>query len=76
MVLIIIGYGFVDFEHPVSAENAVKSLISQGVQAQMAKCTDTNRAKGTLSKAGSIVNYVPSFNYLVMTLVFVSFFLE
>ncbi|XP_075592244.1 uncharacterized protein LOC124499479 isoform X6 [Dermatophagoides farinae] len=39
------GYGFVDFDNPNSAEQAVKSLISQGVQAQMAKCTDTNRNK-------------------------------
>lgn len=45
------GYGFVDFEHPLSAENAVKSLISQGVQAQMAKCTDTNRNKNAMSKS-------------------------
>lgn len=45
-----LGYGFVDFEHPISAENAVKSLLSQGVQAQMAKCTDTNRNKNQTSK--------------------------
>lgn len=32
-----IGYGFVDFESPVAAENAVKNLQAQGVQAQMAK---------------------------------------
>ena len=31
------GYGFVDFESPMSAETAVKALQSQGVQAQMAK---------------------------------------
>ncbi|GFU37407.1 protein alan shepard [Trichonephila clavipes] len=31
------GYGFVDFESPVSAEAAVKALANQGVQAQMAK---------------------------------------
>jgi RNA recognition motif-containing protein len=39
------GYGFVDFESPIAAENAVKNLQAQGVQAQMAKCTDTNRNK-------------------------------
>jgi RNA recognition motif-containing protein len=39
------GYGFVDFESPIAAENAVKNLQTQGVQAQMAKCTDTNRNK-------------------------------
>ncbi|XP_013775371.1 RNA-binding motif, single-stranded-interacting protein 1-like isoform X1 [Limulus polyphemus] len=31
------GYGFVDFESPLEAENAVKLLQAQGVQAQMAK---------------------------------------
>ncbi|CAG2103999.1 unnamed protein product [Medioppia subpectinata] len=31
------GYGFVDFESPIAAENAVKNLQTQGVQAQMAK---------------------------------------
>jgi len=31
------GYGFVDFELPMSAEAAVKALTAQGVQAQMAK---------------------------------------
>lgn len=31
------GYGFVDFESPTAAEAAVKTLQSQGVQAQMAK---------------------------------------
>ncbi|XP_076361469.1 RNA-binding motif, single-stranded-interacting protein 1-like isoform X5 [Tachypleus tridentatus] len=31
------GYGFVDFESPLEAENAVKALQTQGVQAQMAK---------------------------------------
>uniref|UniRef100_A0A834R236 Protein alan shepard n=1 Tax=Sarcoptes scabiei TaxID=52283 RepID=A0A834R236_SARSC len=39
------GYGFVDFDSPIAAEQAVKSLISQGVQAQMAKCADVNRGK-------------------------------
>ncbi|XP_053204247.1 RNA-binding motif, single-stranded-interacting protein 2-like isoform X2 [Panonychus citri] len=31
------GYGFVDFESPVSAETAVKHLQTRGIQAQMAK---------------------------------------
>ncbi|XP_065338515.1 RNA-binding motif, single-stranded-interacting protein 1 isoform X4 [Cloeon dipterum] len=31
------GYGFVDFESPVAAETAVKSLQAKGIQAQMAK---------------------------------------
>lgn len=31
------GYGFVDFESPLSAETAVKHLQTRGVQAQMAK---------------------------------------
>ncbi|XP_022916231.1 protein alan shepard isoform X3 [Onthophagus taurus] len=31
------GYGFVDFEHPTSAEGAVKALTAANVQAQMAK---------------------------------------
>ncbi|XP_026462488.1 protein alan shepard-like isoform X2 [Ctenocephalides felis] len=31
------GYGFVDFELPQSAENAVKGLQAKGIQAQMAK---------------------------------------
>lgn len=31
------GYGFVDFETPACAENAVKGLQSKGIQAQMAK---------------------------------------
>ena len=40
-ILGCLGYGFVDFESPLAAENAVKNLQTQGVQAQMAKvCTD------------------------------------
>lgn len=39
-----------DFENPYSADAAVKSLSSQGVQAQMAKCTETNRHKNSMSK--------------------------
>ncbi|KAK7600954.1 hypothetical protein V9T40_008395 [Parthenolecanium corni] len=31
------GYGFVDFESDISAENAVKGLQAKGIQAQMAK---------------------------------------
>lgn len=31
------GYGFVDFESPNAAEDAVKALQDQGIQAQMAK---------------------------------------
>lgn len=31
------GYGFVDFDSPVAAENAVKQLQLQGIEAQMAK---------------------------------------
>lgn len=31
------GYGFVDFESPAYAENAVKSLQAKGIKAQMAK---------------------------------------
>ncbi|GFS57709.1 protein alan shepard [Trichonephila inaurata madagascariensis] len=37
------GYGFVDFESPVSAEAAVKALANQGVQAQMAKVCYTRQ---------------------------------
>lgn len=32
-----LGYGFVDFESPIAAENAVAELQKQGIQAQMAK---------------------------------------
>ncbi|XP_015524127.1 protein alan shepard isoform X10 [Neodiprion lecontei] len=31
------GYGFVDFESPLAADNAVKALMAKGIQAQMAK---------------------------------------
>ncbi|RXG61924.1 Protein alan shepard [Armadillidium vulgare] len=31
------GYGFVDFENPISAEKAVKGLTAANIQAQMAK---------------------------------------
>lgn len=31
------GYGFVDFDSPVSAQKAVAALKNNGVQAQMAK---------------------------------------
>lgn len=31
------GYGFVDFESPIAAEQAVKHLQTHGIQAQMAK---------------------------------------
>lgn len=37
------GYGFVDFEHPASAEGAVKALTAQNVQAQMAKVGNSPR---------------------------------
>ncbi|XP_015781970.1 RNA-binding motif, single-stranded-interacting protein 2 isoform X2 [Tetranychus urticae] len=52
------GYGFVDFESPLSAETAVKHLQTRGVQAQMAKCTDTSRGKSTsVIASNSIANY-------------------
>ncbi|RWS17864.1 RNA-binding motif: single-stranded-interacting protein 1-like isoform X2 [Dinothrombium tinctorium] len=58
------GYGFVDFESPLAAEAAVKSLQSSGVQAQMAKCTDTSRVKNTISKASnSVANSATIMNY-------------
>ncbi|XP_054164010.1 RNA-binding motif, single-stranded-interacting protein 2-like isoform X3 [Oppia nitens] len=50
------GYGFVDFESPIAAENAVKNLQTQGVQAQMAKCTDTNRNKLSSSSTSPQTN--------------------
>lgn len=31
------GYGFVDFDSPTYAEQAVKGLLARGIQAQMAK---------------------------------------
>lgn len=34
---ISLGYGFVDFEHPQSAQAAVAALTAKGIQAQMAK---------------------------------------
>jgi RNA recognition motif-containing protein len=34
---ISLGYGFVDFEHPQSAQTAVAALTTNGIQAQMAK---------------------------------------
>ena len=34
---ISLGYGFVDFEHPQSAQTAVAALTAKGIQAQMAK---------------------------------------
>lgn len=37
------GYGFVDFEHPGAAEGAVKALIAQNIQAQMAKVGNSPR---------------------------------
>lgn len=37
VLLSFAGYGFVDFESPASAEGAVKALIANNVQAQMAK---------------------------------------
>lgn len=33
----VAGYGFVDFESNMCAENAVKGLQAKGIQAQMAK---------------------------------------
>lgn len=36
-IVFIAGYGFVDFENDVCAENAVKGLQAKGIQAQMAK---------------------------------------
>ncbi|RWS29947.1 protein alan shepard-like isoform X12 [Leptotrombidium deliense] len=58
------GYGFVDFESPMAAENAVKSLQNSGVQAQMAKCTDTSRVKNSVTKASnSVANSAAVLNY-------------
>lgn len=37
ILLVFSGYGFVDFEVPLAAEQAVKALQAQGIQAQMAK---------------------------------------
>ncbi|XP_074603775.1 RNA binding motif single stranded interacting protein alan shepard isoform X1 [Brevipalpus obovatus] len=52
------GYGFVDFESPLSAEQAVKHLLTRGIQAQMAKCTDTSRGKNAPQiSSNSIANY-------------------
>jgi len=31
------GYGFVDFDSPAYADQAVKGLLAKGIQAQMAK---------------------------------------
>ena len=36
-LVMVAGYGFVDFESPTSAESAVKALQAKGIQAQMAK---------------------------------------
>jgi hypothetical protein len=36
-IYISLGYGFVDFEHPQSAQTAVAALTAKGIQAQMAK---------------------------------------
>lgn len=36
-MLIVTGYGFVDFESNTCAEAAVKALQAKGIQAQMAK---------------------------------------
>ena len=33
----MIGYGFVDFENPADAQNAVASLQAEGILAQFAK---------------------------------------
>lgn len=41
-VCFVVGYGFVDYESERSAELALKTLQSNGVQAQMAKvCPET-----------------------------------
>jgi hypothetical protein len=37
LIILIAGYGFVDFESPQAANQAVKALRAKGYQAQMAK---------------------------------------
>lgn len=41
-VIFFVGYGFVDFDSPVSAQKAVAALKTIGVQAQMAKVSQPN----------------------------------
>ena len=36
----ISGYGFVDFDSPISAQRAVAALQSKGIQAQMARVSE------------------------------------
>jgi len=36
-MFLLLGYGFVDFDSPHSAQLAVSALQSKGVQAQMAR---------------------------------------
>lgn len=44
------GYGFVDFDSPVAAENAVKQLQIQGIEAQMAKVSNRLRVLRAVPK--------------------------
>lgn len=41
-VCVCLGYGFVDFDSPASAQKAVTALKATGVQAQMAKVRGHN----------------------------------
>ena len=37
MIMVVAGYGFVDYETAQAAETAIKALLSNGIQVQMAK---------------------------------------
>lgn len=52
------GYGFVDFENDVSAENAVKGLLAKGINAQMAKVGISSMIRRTVNVS------IPSFFFL------------
>lgn len=54
------GYGFVDFNTAAEAESAVKALLSQGIQAQMAKVSRGKQIEDPKYKSLFLIGFLSS----------------
>lgn len=56
-IILLTGYGFVDFEHQADAEKATQALQTAGIQAQMAKVSKVSLLHRSLSQDSAVVRY-------------------
>ena len=63
-LLLLSGYGFVDFESPTDAMRAVQCLQTAGVMAQFAKVANPTTARRVLPVLSSPCRLVVSFSIL------------